>query len=44
MKKVGLIVLTLSVAIAVMAFGLHSPMAQQGHESVPLEVDRKSVV
>ncbi|MGD1928572.1 MAG: YHYH protein [Leptolyngbyaceae cyanobacterium] len=38
MKKVGLIVLTLSVAIAVMAFGLHSPMAQQGHESVPQEV------
>ncbi|MGD1941269.1 MAG: YHYH protein [Leptolyngbyaceae cyanobacterium] len=38
MKKVGLIVLTLGVAIAVLAFGLHSPMAQQGHESVTQEV------
>lgn len=37
-KKVGLIVLTLSVAIAVLIFGLHSPMAQQGRESVPQEV------
>ena len=38
MKKVGLIVLTLSVAIAVLAIGLHSPMAQQGPESVTQEV------
>ncbi|MEO0537215.1 MAG: hypothetical protein AAF215_25585 [Cyanobacteria bacterium P01_A01_bin.123] len=38
MKKVGLIVLALGVAIAVLAFGLHSPMAQQGHESVTQDV------
>ena len=44
MKKVGLIVLTSGVVIAVLAFGLHSLRAQQSQESVTQDVaqDRPS--
>lgn len=38
MKKVGLIVLTSGVAIAMLAFRLHSLMAQQGHKSETQDV------
>ena len=40
MKKIGLIVLALSVAIAVLVFGLYSPMAQQGRVTQEVAQDR----